>query len=211
MKNRFDKFMAGDKNAFHANLRAPVFTSVLAHSTTPKEHFDAIFSLYHKGENIDEKMAAIQSVGATTDFEIAKKILASVLDSSVVKLQDCSYPVSSLANLYPRKAEIYEYMWHWVTTNWVALHTKLAPTLALLGSVLSNSINFDDDEFLTKVENWSKGEGLSPEAKAERVKQVSLCKRIFDQKLEALRGNAKWTAREGSNVSDWLVLNGLAQ
>ncbi|KAJ3324928.1 Aminopeptidase 2 mitochondrial [Boothiomyces sp. JEL0866] len=211
LKARFDKFIAGDKSAFHANLRSPVFTSVLAHSTTPKEHFDAIFRLYNNGENIDEKIAALTSVGATTDYQIAKQLLADVLDSSVIKLQDCPYPVASLVNFYPRKTEIYEYMWHWVTTNWTELHSKLAPTLALLGRVLASSINFDDEEFLTKVERWAKGDGLSSEAQAERVKQVSICKRAFDQKLEYLRGNAKWSAREGSNVADWLVLNGFAQ
>ncbi|KAJ3274829.1 Aminopeptidase 2 mitochondrial [Terramyces sp. JEL0728] len=211
LKGRFDRFIAGDKNAFHANLRTPVFTSVLAHSTSPEDHFKAIFNLYKNGENIDEKMAALSSVGATGDFELAKKLLANVLDNSVIKMQDCPYPVASLATFYPRKSEIFEYLWQWLTANWPELHSKLAPTLALLGNVLSSSINFDDEEFLTKVENWANGEGLSPAAKEERVKQVSICKRAFDQKLEALRGNAKWTAREGSNVANWLVLNGFSQ
>ena len=120
LQKRFRKFVGGDKEAFHANLREPVFKTALSHSTTPMKDFEAVLGLYTASTSTaDEKIAALSSVGAVGDMAVVERILAMVLESGgAIKLQDSMYPVLSLASLSPLKEKVLQVLWDWLVKNW---------------------------------------------------------------------------------------------
>ena len=118
--SRYQKYVSGDKNAFHANLREPVFKIALQQSSTASRDFEFILGIYCNSESTaDEKIAALSSLGATNDMAIVDRILNKVtLDSNIVKLQDSPYPVGSLPVLSPMKEKVFPILWTWMITNW---------------------------------------------------------------------------------------------
>ena len=195
LQKRFNNFLAGDKQAFHANLREPVFKTVLSHSKTPMKDFEAILALYtSSASTADEKIAALSSVGAVGDMAVIERILAMVLETGgAIKLQDSMYPVVSLASLSPLKEKVLQVLWDWLVKNWPALHKSLSPTLTLLGRIVQACVSSNiGEDFALTVEAWARGDGLGDEAKADQVKKVKNVQRPLDQALEAMRGNTKW-------------------
>ncbi|KAJ3333624.1 Aminopeptidase 2 mitochondrial, partial [Kappamyces sp. JEL0680] len=206
---RFRRYVAGDKEAFHANLRQAVFEAVLKHSQSPSADFDAIMNIYHGATAADEKIAALESLGASNDLELARRLLHDItMNPDIVKLQDSMYPVLSLSTLNPHREQVLAMLWSWITENWPTIFNKLSTTISLLGRVFEHSINMNiGEEFALKVEAWAKGEDCSSaEAKAERLKQIKAIQRPMDQALETIRGNTQWRNRE-SRVSAWLAAN----
>ena len=117
---RYQKYVLGEKNAFHANLREPIFKVALQQSTSASRDFEFIIGIYtNSSSTADEKIAALTSLGATNDLSIVDLILnKTTLDSSIVKLQDSPYPVGSLAALSPMKDKVLPVLWNWLIANW---------------------------------------------------------------------------------------------
>lgn len=188
-------------------MRNPVFKTVLNHSKNAEADFESVFKIYKDATAADERIAALGCLGATNDFAIVDRILNKItLDTETVKLQDCMYPVSSLARQCPQKSKVLAILWTWMITNWPLLHKNLSPSLSLLGRIVQAVVAYNiGEDFALKVEAWAKGDELSDEkAKATRAKEIKDVKRPLDQSLEALRGNTKWYEREHAAVSAWL-------
>lgn len=198
LQNLFKEYRNGNKQAFHPNLRGAVFKTVLNHSENPQADFDAIMAIYNSSESAFERISALSCIGATNSLDIAHHILKNItMNEDIVRLQDCMYPIASLATLCPLKVEVLEILWTWLTKNWKTLYVKLSPTLSLLGRVLSycidQNIGFD---FSEKVEAWARGDGLSEIEQKERIKEVKAAKRPLDQSLEAMKGATTWFERD---------------
>jgi aminopeptidase 2 len=199
LQNRF-------KNGnYHPNLRGITFKSVLKYSQEDSADFEAILNIYKTASTVDEKMAALGTIGATKDLEFTKKILELTLDENVVKLQDTVYPVNSVAVLSPNKVEALEILWNWLVANWSLLHERLAPSLSLLDGVLRSCTAYNlGTDFANKVEAWANGNDCSTdEEKALRVEQVKAAKRTLDQSLEMIRANTSWYERDCEQVLHW--------
>jgi aminopeptidase 2 len=209
LQDRYKKYAAGDMNAFHPNLRSCLFSTVLKHTITPGADFDTIFKLYENGATADEKVGALGTIGAINDLSLSKKILNEiVLDSSKVKTQDSYIPIVSLAIHSPKRLEVLELIWEFITRNWTQLHDTLIPSL--LGHVVKSGIQYCiGEEYATRTEKWAAGDNCQTEEEKElRKKQVKKVQRALDQGLESLRNSTRWYERDEQLVMQWLSVGG---
>lgn len=204
----YQKFAAGDFNAFNGNLRSIVFCTALKHSANPQTDFDIIFSRYHNGVTIDEKVSAVAALGATNDPNIVKYLLDNIIfDAEKIKPQDISIVMHSLAVRSPIRDEATELMWNFFTKNWVYLCEKVTP--AIHGrTAKSTIISCIGEEAAARIDQFASGaDCTSEEERKIRVKQFARVERPYLQALEAMRVFTKWYERDCENVCQWLSKN----
>jgi len=201
---RFERYVKGDKDAIHPNLRTTIFSTVLrnADAAKAKQVLDVLIDSYKTAETADQKNALLLSMGASP--HLVKEALALALDDSVVKPQDIMYPVASLTRENPDAKNVRPQVWKWVTDNWERLHDKLAASLTLLGRVVQFSIEgIVDAAAPAQVKAWTEGEGLSDEDKKKRQSQVKGISMMVSQSLETMGANNTWVLRDGATVCNW--------
>lgn len=206
LMSRFNKFINGDTILLHPNLKSVAYSVVLRNSTTPKETFEQILSIYQTAETTDQKLAALASLGATSDKSLVERLLNEIaLDSSLVRPQDIIYPLVALTSDSPIPTIVRPMLWDWLVKNWALFVERYKPSLALLGRVLSSctekSIGLD---FVKTVEKWSLGDGLEAEEKTKRVEELALVKNKLDQALENIKIHTAWYERVHVDVAQWL-------
>jgi aminopeptidase 2 len=204
LESRFRKYQNGQKDAFHPNLRSTVFKSVLLYTETPEVDFNSILEIYLHGATVDERMAALDSLGAINDLSLVQRLLGIALDPNIVKPQDMRTPLLSLGGS-PFSQEVPDLLWKWLQTHWDLLHETLSAGLNLLGSVVQACLYLNTrSDFVAEVEGWMAGEGLSADQQSVRRKQVKDAQRSFEQALESIKSNSLWYGRDNATVTQWL-------
>jgi aminopeptidase 2 len=206
--SRYQKFAAGDINAFNGNLRPIVFCTALKHSTNPQADFDTVFSRYYNGVTIDEKVSAVSALGASNDVKIVKNLLDCIIfDAEKVKPQDTYLILHSLSEQSPIRGEVTELLWKFFTKNWTYLCEKTTP--AIHGRTAKYTIiPCIGEEAATRIEQFAVGaDCTSEELKKVRVKQFGRVERPYLQALESMRAFTKWYERDCENVCQWLSKN----
>ena len=88
LKSRFAKFQAGDENAVPSNIRGVTYSTVLKYSDNPTADFEAVLNIYKTAPTVEQRLAALLALGATTDKALVEKILYEItLDADLVKPQ----------------------------------------------------------------------------------------------------------------------------
>lgn len=187
----FEKYIAGDKQAFHPNIRGSVFATV-ARSGSQK-YYEEIFKIYKNPVSTDEKITALRTLGRFEDPELIQRTLGLLFDTTTIKSQDIYVPMQGLRT---HKAGI-EALWQWVQADWDELTKKLPPGLTMLGSVVSIATS-----------------GFTSEAKIEEIKKFFSTRdtKGFDQglaqSLDTIKSKSQWVKRDNEDVKTWLTQQG---
>jgi aminopeptidase 2 len=210
---RLEEFLAGKDHRLNPNLRQVAFVSLLRTTENPVVDLERILQVYLKSEVLDDRMAALGSLGAINDIELVKKVLNEYsMNADIVKSQDFIYPIVSAVRYNPHKSQVLDLAAQWVQEHWDAIHAKLASSLGLLGSVVKVSFSAAvGQEYIDRLEAWSNGAGLSPEAKQKLEKQLLDCKRPLAQTLETMKVRTVWFEREKDTLFTWVSEQGLVQ
>jgi aminopeptidase 2 len=203
--NRFKRFVNGDESSINANIRTIVFKTVLKHTTNPRSDFDAVKNIYLTTDSVDARLAALSSLGAINNLELVKELLDMSLNGDLIKTQDITRPLNSLASDNPMKVVVYELLWTWCVKNWDTLHENLSVALSLLGNVLKICVSSQiGDKFIKVVEDWASGSDCnSPEGVAKRLDQLLSAKRPLEQGLERVKMMTSWVERDTASVNVW--------
>jgi aminopeptidase N len=127
----------------------------LKHTTNPRSDFDAVKNIYLTTDSVDARLAALSSLGAINNLELVKELLDMSLNGDLIKTQDITRPLNSLASDNPMKVVVYELLWTWCVKNWDTLHENLSVALSLLGNVLKICVSSQiGDKFIKVVEDW---------------------------------------------------------
>jgi aminopeptidase 2 len=206
LSKRFKAFIGGDETQIHPNLRKTVFMTVLAESKDPLTSFDQIVGIYKSTPSVDQKLAALSTLGAASSVEALNKLLDMVLDSEQVKPQDIIYPLSTVGDEGSNKLAKLERLWSWVRENWVLLHDRYKASLSLLGRVLQAAIaGRIGAAFVEDVEGWARGDDLATqELKDKRKDELKTARRPLEQSLEKVRGYTAWVERERGPLLEWV-------
>ncbi|KAK0363073.1 Aminopeptidase 2 mitochondrial [Friedmanniomyces endolithicus] len=185
----FDKFVKGDRQAIHPNIRGAVYSVVLQYGG--EKEYDAILKEYETAKNADERNTALRSVGRAKDPKLIQRSLAYSL-SKEVKDQDIYLP---LAGLRAHKEGI-EAFWTWMKANWATLKKKLPPSLTMMGSVVAmGTSGFTSEAQRADVEKFFKEVGTKG------------FERNLAQSLDSIEAKAGWLERDAKDVEEWLKEN----
>ncbi|KAK5110846.1 hypothetical protein LTR62_005557 [Meristemomyces frigidus] len=182
----FEKFIAGDRNAIHPNLRGGVYSVVLQYGG--EKEYNAIIKEYETAKNAEERNTALRSVGRAKDPELIKRSLAYAL-SKEVKDQDIYLP---LAGLRAHQEGIIA-LWAWMKENWDTLKKKLPPSLSMMGSVVSmGTSSFTHDDQRKDIEAFFDKVGTKG------------FERNLAQSVDSIKAKTGWLERDAKDVEQWL-------
>lgn len=185
----FDKFIKGNRDAVHPNLRANVFAVALVYGG--EAEYNALVKEYETAKQSSERNTALRSLGFARDPALIQRTLAYSL-SDAVKTQDLYMPLSALRS---HKEGILA-LWSWVKGNWDVLIKRLPPGMSLMGDMVAISTSsFTQEDQLADVhsffaEKGSKGFDLE-----------------LAQSFDAIKAKQKWLARDKEDVKQWLIEN----
>ncbi|OTB08749.1 hypothetical protein M426DRAFT_316768 [Hypoxylon sp. CI-4A] len=189
-KEKFNKYMAGDKSAIHPNIRGSVFSMALKHGG--KEEYDKVLDFYRKSTNSDERNTALRCIGRAKDPSLIKQTLDLVL-SGEIKSQDIYLPASGLRS----HAEGIEALFTWLTQKWPEIYNRLSGNPPILGSMVTIcTSSFAKPEQLQKVEEFFKDIDTKNFAQP------------LAQSKDAVRSKIAWLGRDRDDVAAWVKQNG---
>ncbi|KUI66742.1 Aminopeptidase 2, mitochondrial [Cytospora mali] len=189
-KDMFNKYMAGDKNAIHPNIRGSVFAMALKYGG--KDEYEKVLDFYRKSNSSDERNTALRVLGRAKQPELIQKTL-DLLFSGEVKDQDIYMPTAGLRS-HPEGIEA---LFKWMCSNWDELYKRLPPALSMLGSMVQiMTSSFTQPEQLAKVEKFFEDKNKSGYDQA------------LAQSLDGVRSKISWVGRDKGDVAAWLKENG---
>ncbi|KAK3677564.1 Aminopeptidase 2 mitochondrial [Recurvomyces mirabilis] len=185
----FEKFVAGDRQAIHPNLRGGVYSVVLQYGG--EKEYNAIVKEYETAKNAEERNTALRAIGRAKEPQLIKRSLAYSL-SKEVKDQDIYLP---LAGLRAHQEGIIA-LWAWMKENWETLKKKLPPSLSMMGSVVSmGTSSFTHDDQRKDIEAFFDKVGTKG------------FERNLAQSVDAIKAKTGWLERDGEDVKQWLKEN----
>nr|KAJ3409232.1 Aminopeptidase 2 mitochondrial [Polyrhizophydium stewartii] len=201
----FYSFAAGDESALHTNLRSIAFKTAVKR-TADETAFDAVFKIFEQSTSVEGRLDALGALGCSPNIATIKRTLALALDSSVVRPQDITSPLMSVASS-PNTQEALDALWTFLKHNWKVIFAITNTGLNLLSNVVrvcvANQVGFG---FADEVEAWARGDDLATEAeRAERLSELKGCRRVLDQSLEHIRSSTVWLERDRDAVAAWVA------
>ncbi|KAI3406353.1 APE2 [Candida oxycetoniae] len=191
VKESFEKYIQGDKKAIHPNLRATIFNISAKHGD--ETTFDELFKIYRNPQSIEEKIAALRSLGRFTKPEIMDKVADLLLQTNIIKQQDIYIPMQGLR---AHKGGV-ERLWKWLTDNWDKVYELLPPGLSMLGSVVTlGTSGFTTEEQKQNVEKFFS------------TKDTKGYNQGLAQSLDIITAKSKWAKRDSKVINEWLSANG---
>ena len=190
-KDMFRRFLDGDRNAIHPNIRGGVYALVLQNGGG-KEAYEKLWKEYKTADTSDERNTALRSLGRAREPELIKRTVEITL-SDEVRNQDIYMPLAGLRGHKDGINAVFEM----IKTHWHALEKRLPPGLGMLGSVVSICTSgFTKEEQLHEVEAFFKDRNTKG----------------FDQglaqSLDSIRVKMQWVKRDKSDVETWLRKEG---
>lgn len=185
-KDAFKAYIGGDKDAIHPNLRATIFNSVAKDGG--EAEYKELLKIYKSPQSMDEKIAALRSLGRFEDPTILSKVLAHLLDGTV-RSQDIYIPMQGMR---AHKVGI-ETLYGWMKEQWDTLVKLLPPGLSMLGSVVQLCTSG-----FTSMEQYAKIEEFFKDKNTKGFDQG------LAQSLETIKSKSNWVSRDGEDVIAWL-------
>ncbi|WQF78312.1 Putative peptidase M1, alanine aminopeptidase/leukotriene A4 hydrolase, ERAP1-like protein [Colletotrichum destructivum] len=187
-REKFDKFVAGDKTAIHPNIRSSVFSIVLKFGG--EKEYDAVLKYYKTAETADERNSALRTLGQARDPKLRQRTLDLLLNGEV-RDQDIYIPIGSLRST---KGGI-EALFDWLQTRWDDIYTKFPAQSSMIGSIVSYCTSG-----LTKQEQLDQLEKFF----AEKEKKGFV--RALSQSTDSIKAKIAWTSRDTEDLRKWLGL-----
>lgn len=188
-RSRFDRFIGGDVDAIHPNLRGVIYSLVIREGG--QREFDQVLDLYQKFTVPDQKLAALGALGSSRDASVIKAALELSKRDDIVRPQDVMYLFRTVG-VNPSGRRM---CWEFTQENWKFFYDRYYRGSI---SLLSRVVSFSTQEF-------------SQDADADAVekffadKDLSSIDRTVQQSLEKIRSNAVWLNNNKDNVAQWLA------
>ncbi|KAI8578103.1 hypothetical protein K450DRAFT_249048 [Umbelopsis ramanniana AG] len=192
-RDRFWRFVKGDNEALHPNLRGPVYNIVLKNANDETEEtqvWEEILKIY-ENETLtsDQRLAALATLGNAKSEALINRYLAMSLDEKQVRGQDSVYVFRTLGS----NPDARNHLWEFFSNNYDLLHTKFSKSLSLFGIAVKSSVDgFVDDRRIEEIEAFFANKDTKEYA------------RPLQQAIEAAKVNAEWLKRDSQAVQDWV-------
>lgn len=189
-KRRFQRYISGEQEAIHPNLKLSILRINVAEGN--KGTYQAVKDEYLNTTTIDGKEICLQALGRVQTTELVKDFLHFQL-SDAVKVQDVhSGSIALAANPKARDA-----LWQYIKDHWDVVHKKLSGNFVVLDRYLKNS--------LQKFASYEKEKEISRFFQDKDTKGFD---RGLVQVSDTVLGNANYKARDEELVLQWLRAHG---
>ncbi|KAK7501329.1 hypothetical protein BaRGS_00007454, partial [Batillaria attramentaria] len=183
-KRRFQAHCDGSQT-LPGDLRSPVYTAVMRHGD--ESTLEALLKLYRATESQEEKSLLSRAMGFTKDGALISRVLAFSI-SDEVRSQDSPFVIGSATKTVKGR----EIAWQFVKENFTELHRRYSSSTLFARLVKLVTQGFATEEKAAEIEAFFKA---NPAPSADRTVQ---------QACENIRLKARWLAREGQSIADFL-------
>jgi len=192
-RNRFWRFVKGDNDALHPNLRGPVYNIVLKNAKDETEEtqvWEEVLKIYqNEALTSDQRLTALAVLGDAKSEALINRYLAMSLDDKQVRGQDSIYVFRTLGS----NPDARNMLWEFFSSNYDLLHTKFSKSLSLFGIAVKSSVDgFTDERRIEEIEAFFANKDTKEYA------------RPLQQAIEAAKVNAEWLKRDSQAVQDWV-------
>lgn len=185
----FEKFIGGDRQALHANIRSSVYAVVIQYGG--EKEYNAILQEYETAKNSEERITALKALGRARSPQLIQRTIDYAFSKNV-KDQDIYIPLSSLR----AHREGIEALWVWLKDNWDLVKARMPPAFTMLGTVVSFACaGFTKKEQLQDVTAFFAG------------KSTKGFDRPLAQSKDAIQAKISWLERDSGDVQTWLKEN----
>nr|XP_054758539.1 puromycin-sensitive aminopeptidase-like [Lytechinus pictus] len=183
-RKRFDAHCSGGAQ-LPADLRNSVYLTVLAHGG--EDTLNKMIEFFKTQDLQEEKDRIQRSLGAIKDPALIKRVLEFSMGEHV-RSQDTVFVISGVTGTKTGR----ELAWQFLQDRWSELHERFSGGFLLARLVQSCTEGFTTEERALEVQAFFEAH---PAPAAERTVQ---------QSLENIRLKAKWLARDGDSIGQWL-------
>ncbi|KAI9206593.1 peptidase family M1-domain-containing protein [Polychytrium aggregatum] len=199
----FEEYIGGNTEAIPSDLLPGVFAVTLAHSKHPERDFERVFNLFRTTKSDDVRLAALRAFGHPTETSLISRVLGYTLDSEVLRSQDVTQVIATLALRNNNPLVARPLVWNWIVSQWEAIYEKFSASHALwaiFGFAIETLIG---DEYVKAILDWSEGADLAPEQRARRQEQVQKIQMVLNQKIETIRSTTAYVDKNREGLLKW--------
>ncbi|KAJ2910513.1 hypothetical protein GGI21_000806, partial [Coemansia aciculifera] len=187
---RFQAFFDGDRSVFNTDTLRSAFAVAIRNGG--RDEFEKVKSYYADSANpVDQQLAALSSLGFTTDPVLVDELLKFALTDSV-RNQDVHQAIVAINTYGANRGRL----WQWYQDNYDLLVSRYRASMNYMGILVRLSIA----EFVGEDKVQEVGRYFA-------IRDTAKFQRVVDQSLEKIRSNTAWLARDQSEVEDWLASN----
>uniref|UniRef100_A0A3B3S1X4 Aminopeptidase n=1 Tax=Paramormyrops kingsleyae TaxID=1676925 RepID=A0A3B3S1X4_9TELE len=185
-RRRFKDHVEG-KNTLSADLRSPVYLTVLKHGDSGT--LDTMMKLHKQADMQEEKNRIERVLGAISSPELIQKVLAFAL-SDEVRPQDTVSVIGGVASSskHGRKAA-----WKFVKDNWDELHNRYQGGFLISRLIKLSVDGFAVDKMAADVKSFFESH------------QAPAAERTIQQCCENILLNAAWLKRDADDIHEYLL------
>ncbi|KAJ2723262.1 hypothetical protein GGI07_002764 [Coemansia sp. Benny D115] len=187
---RLNAYFEGNKAEVNTDTIRAVFMAAVHHGG--RAEFEKVKGYFLDTENpVDQRLAALSSLGYSRDAELISELLEFALSDNV-RNQDVHQALAAIG----LSAVGRELVWKWYQDNYDLLTARYRASMSYMGLLIRVSIG-----------------GFVGADKAEEVERffaardTSKYQRVLDQSLEKIRSNTAWFEKSRDDVRAWLASN----
>ncbi|KAL7751441.1 hypothetical protein RI367_003301 [Sorochytrium milnesiophthora] len=186
-RERYSRFINGDRSAIAADLYLTVFSVVVANGG--EEEFTQVTTLFENKQGEEQRIAAGYALGYTRKPELIVRLLKYSLGSQYVEPADLKSIWASLSlNRYARHS-----LWQFFTSHWEALVKHFTQnTDGLCDCVESAVLSRTSEEDSRAMTNFFEKKSLQD------------CGTQINQTASIVAADVNWLKRDGKAVDEWL-------
>ncbi|KAJ2089546.1 hypothetical protein GGI16_006213, partial [Coemansia sp. S142-1] len=189
---RFQAFFAGDRSVFNTDTLRAAFAVAIRNGG--RDEYEKVKSYYLDSANpVDQQLAALSSLGFTTDPALVDELLEFAL-TDAVRNQDVHQAIVAINTHGANR----ERLWQWYQDKYDLLVARYRASMNYMGILVRLSIaEFVGDAKADEVERYFAD------------KNTAKFQRVIDQSLEKIRSNTVWLNKDREDVEGWFASNRL--
>ncbi|KAJ8143920.1 hypothetical protein OY671_002974 [Metschnikowia pulcherrima] len=175
-----------------SSMRTFVLKSVVSTETVSEEDFAFIMRQVTHPDSLDAREVALGALGSTADLSVARKMLAYMVDESVIPTMDAHF----LAVPLSKNPKTRDLLWQFFKDNYQEIYALMSTNMVVLDRFVKMTLcNFQSFAMEMEVRDFFKD------------KDVHGFERALSQVLDQIHINATWFERDHGSVDAWLKNN----
>lgn len=171
-------------------LRYFTFSSVLSSLDVTEDDVKVVLDEVINPSALDSREVALSALGNISSVELAKNIIATLIDINVVPVMDAHFLAGNLS----KNTVVRDLLWEFMKENYTTLHKLMSTNMVVLDRFIRFTLgNYQLDAMAEDVEEFFKD------------KDVAGFERSLSQVLDYIRINAAWLKRDQELVKKWLT------
>lgn len=171
-------------------LRYFTFSSVLSSLDVTEDDVKVVLDEVINPSALDSREVALSALGNISSTELAKKIIATLIDIDVVPVMDAHFLAGNLS----KNTAVRDLLWDFMKDNYNTIYKLMSTNMVVLDRFIRFTLgNYQLEAMAEDVENFFKD------------KDVNGFERSLSQVLDYIRINAAWLKKDQDRVKQWLT------